>query len=127
MIQNQETNGNYKNKPIDKLTFVEKLELLVLDNLQNPQFSVEELAEKLNISRSSLHRKLKKDINKSVTEFIREVRIRRAIELMKTKKYNLDEICFFVGYNSHSYFTRSFKKIYGKTPKEFYDDLKSEM
>lgn len=111
-------------KSFDKLNFIEKMEFIILENLQNPQFSVEQLSERLNTSRSSLHRKLKKDTNQSVTEFIREMRLKKAIELMKTKKYNLDEIGFYVGYNSHSYFTRSFKKMYGKTPKEFYDELK---
>lgn len=121
------TNDTKSITAADKLSFIEKATIHVSQNLLNTQFSVTELSEKLNISRSSLHRKIKNDTNLSVTEFIRDIRMQKAIELMKEKKYNLDEIGYYVGFNSHSYFTRSFKKKYGKTPKEFYDDLKTEI
>lgn len=126
LVQNSDKNDATKNKNLDKLSFVEKLEFYTSENLQNPNFTVVELAEKLNLSRSSMHRRLKKEMGQSVTEFIRDVRMKRAIDLMKDKKLNLDEIGYYVGFNSHSYFTRSFKKKYGKTPKEFYEDIKAD-
>ncbi|MGQ1783650.1 hybrid sensor histidine kinase/response regulator transcription factor [Saccharicrinis sp. GN24d3] len=107
-----------------KYTFIEKVEILVLENLLNPQFSVGTLAEDLDISRSSLHRKVKQDSGLSITEFIRDIRMKKTIELMKENKYNLEEIGTYVGFNSHSYFARTFKKKYGKTPTEFYHDIK---
>ncbi len=114
------------NKSKKKLSFIEKAELIVQENLVNPQFNVGTLAEELDVSRSSLHRKIKMDSGLRVTEFIRDVRMKKTIELMKEGKYNLEEIGTYVGFNSHSYFARTFKKKFGKTPNEFYHDIKAD-
>ncbi len=106
-------------------SFIEKVELTVLENLLNPQFSVGHLAEKLDMSRSSLHRKVKIESGQSATEFIRDLRMKKTLELMKENKYSLEEIGTYVGFNSHSYFARTFKGKYGKTPKEIYNDIKA--
>lgn len=55
---------------------------------------------------------------------MRDIRLKFAINLMKTGNYNIDEIGTYVGFNSTSYFIRSFKKKYGKTPKEYYSEVK---
>jgi AraC-like DNA-binding protein len=78
-----------------------------------------------NISRSSLHRKIKTETKQSSTEFIRDVRLKYAIRLMNDDVYNMDEIAVLTGFNSTSWFNRSFKQKYGKTPKEYNNDLKN--
>ncbi len=80
------------------------------------------LANELNISRSSLHRKFKVQTNQSSTEFIRDVRLRYAIKMMSENIYNMDETAVLAGFNSTSWFNRSFKEKYGKTPKEYKSD-----
>lgn len=107
-----------------KETFEQKAKQIVEKNLQNPLFDIENLSTELGISRSSLHRKVKAATNLSPSEFIRDVRLNNAVKLMKSGKYNIDEIGTFVGFNSTSYFIRSFKKKYGQTPKEYYSKLK---
>jgi len=92
---------------------------VVEQNISNPDFSVEDLTNKLHLSRTHLHRKLTSLTNQSATEFIRSLRLKHAVELMKTGDYLVNEIGFAVGFNSHNYFSKSFKKQYGKTPSEF--------
>jgi len=105
-------------------SFSTRAQNIVVKNLRNSNFGVTEFATELNMSRSSLQRKIKAEINLSPTEFIRDIRLNKAIELMKSGAYNIDEIGSLVGFNSTSYFIRSFKKKYGKTPFAFQSELK---
>jgi signal transduction histidine kinase/ligand-binding sensor domain-containing protein/AraC-like DNA-binding protein len=100
-------------------TFIEKIEKIVEKNLQNQSFEITELASQIGTSRSSLQRKIKKTVNMSPSEFIREVRLKKAVELLKSGEYNIDEIAIIVGFNSTSYFIRSFKMKYEMTPTAF--------
>lgn len=109
--------------PADK-NLVNKSIRIIDRHLQDVNFSVETLAFELNISRTSLHRKIKALTNQSSSEFIRYIRLKKAIQLMKDGNYNIDEIGYAVGFNSHSYFTQSFKKQFGKTPSGYMNDLK---
>ena len=88
-------------------------------NIKNTEFTVEDLAKNLNLSRTHLHRKLKSLTNQSATEFIRNIRLKHAINLMKSGDYLINEIGFAVGFNSHNYFTKAFKKQFGLSPSEF--------
>ena len=92
---------------------------IIEKNITNTEFTVEDLAKNLNISRTHLHRKLKSLTNQSATEFIRNIRLKQAIKLMKSGDYLINEIGFAVGFNSHNYFTKAFKKEYGVSPTEF--------
>ena len=103
---------------IDKKLILKAAQIIEL-NISNTNFSVEILASELSLSRTTLHRKLKSLTNQSATEFIRYERLKHAVKLMKTGNYRMNEISFAVGFNSHNYFTTSFKKQYGMTPSEF--------
>ena len=92
---------------------------IVESNLTNFEFTVELLASELNLSRTHLHRKLKSLTGQSATEFIRYVRLKNAVKLLLHGKYKVNEIGYAVGFNSHNYFTKSFKKYYGMSPSEF--------
>lgn len=94
------------------IRFVEK-------NMTDEQLGIDTLANHLNLSRSTLHRKLKALTNKSATDFIRTIRLEYAARLLKNGNNNIDEVSAMAGFNSHSYFTRSFKEHFGKTPSEF--------
>ena len=103
---------------IDK-KMIEKAINTVEENISNCDFTVEDLAKNLNLSRTHLHRKLKSLTNQSATEFIRNIRLKRAVELMKSGDYRINEIGFAVGFNSHNYFTKAFKKQYEKSPSDY--------
>jgi len=103
---------------------IEKAGSIVEQHLNDNNFIVDHLAAKLNISTSSLYRKLKTLTNQSPTEFVRYIRLKKAIKLMTDGNTNVDEIGYAIGFNSHSYFTSSFRKQFGKTPSEYLHDLK---
>lgn len=92
---------------------------IVEDHLLDQNFSVEVLADELKISRATLHRKLKSLTDQSSTEFIRFVRLKKAMRMLKSGNYTIDEISYAVGFNSPSYFSQSFKRQFGKMPKEY--------
>ncbi len=94
------------------ISFVEK-------NLQDEQLDIELLAVHLNLSQSTLYRKLKALTGKSATDFIRTIRLEYAARLLKDGSYNIEEVSGMAGFNSHSYFSRSFKEHFGKTPSEY--------
>ncbi len=96
--------------------FLDKLTSTVLENLENEQFGVEELSDQVGISRSHLHRKLKLLKGKSVSQFIREVRLEEAMKLLRRNVATTSEIAYRVGFNSPGYFHRCFRSHYGYSP-----------
>jgi signal transduction histidine kinase/ligand-binding sensor domain-containing protein/AraC-like DNA-binding protein/AmiR/NasT family two-component response regulator len=91
----------------------------ILEHIQDTQLGVDSIAEVFNLSRVQVYRKIKALTGKTAVEFIRIVRLKKALELMETKKFTLSEIAYQSGFNSASYFTRSFKDEYGKAPSEY--------
>lgn len=104
--------------------FLKKLNNIIEEHLNNEAFDIEQLTSLIGISRSQLHRKLKNLTNYSTSEYIRIYRLEKAIELLKTGQYNIDEVAHVVGFTTHSYFSRSFKKHYNQSPKEYMAKLK---
>lgn len=99
--------------------FIEEILELANQNLQNPNFSVKWLAEKLNMSQATLYRRIKQSTDFSLVELIRGVRLKRAAELLKTKKYSVQEVAEMVGYNDIPTFRKHFVDFYGTTPSTF--------
>ena len=99
--------------------FLFKVKEIVEDNIDNDLFTIEELGDKLFMSRSQVHRKLKAITNQSATEFIRNYRLHRAADLLKQESGNVTEIAYQVGFSSQAYFSRSFQKLFGVSPTEF--------
>jgi len=96
--------------------FLKKLIDIIDINLENEQFGVSELASEIGLSRSQLHRKLQ-DINgKSTSQFIREYRLQRAMEMLKGNQFTASEISYRVGFSSPSYFNKCFHNLYGYPP-----------
>jgi AraC-like DNA-binding protein len=98
--------------------FLEKVIQAIHKNLSDTAFTVDHLAEALNMSRSSLHRKIKGISELTPNDFIQLVRLKKANELLQEGSYRINEICFLVGFGSSSYFSKSFKKQFGMSPKE---------
>jgi len=99
-------------------TFIEQAEAIILENLANEQFGVSELADAMNMSRSNLLRKIKKRTQLSASQFIRQVRLKEAMELLKEGSSTVSEISYQVGFGSTSYFIKCFRELYGYPPGE---------
>lgn len=95
---------------------LKKLESLIASNLSNEQFGVEYLANLVGISRSNLHRKLKKINGKSISRFIREYRLEEAKKILVEKDITTSEVFYRVGFGSLSYFSKCFKEYFGYPP-----------
>ncbi|MEM6347350.1 MAG: ATP-binding protein, partial [Bacteroidota bacterium] len=96
--------------------FLADAQQAISERMDDPQFSVELLAEALNLSRMQLYRKLKALTDHSPNKLIRTVRLRQAAKLLKSKQYNVSEITYMVGYNDLKSFREQFKKEYGVSP-----------
>ncbi len=99
--------------------FLEKLQLILDKELSNSEFSADNFATAISMSRMQLHRKLKSLLGVSATEFLRNERLKTAVELLKQGNGNISEIAYSVGFNDVSYFTKCFKEVYKVTPTEF--------
>ncbi len=99
--------------------FLRKLGEIVQENLQNPDFSMDDIVEMMNMSRSSFYRKIKGIMDVTPNDYIRIQRLKKAAELLSAKKDNVTEICYMVGFNSPSYFAKCFQKYYGVLPKDY--------
>jgi TolB-like protein/AraC-like DNA-binding protein len=98
--------------------FLSQLTAIVEKNIANEQFGVSELADEMNMSRSNLLRKVKKETNLSVSQLISQVRLKRGMELLKTSGLNVSEVSHEVGFGSTSYFIKCFREYYGYPPGE---------
>ena len=99
--------------------FIEKLYTIVHDNLGNSEFVVEDIAEQFNMSRASFYRKIKGVLDLTPNEYIRAERLKKAAQLLKEKIYKVNEVCYMVGFNSPSYFSKCFQQQFGVLPKDF--------
>ena len=99
--------------------FLTKMNEIIEENFSNSDLSVDFLAEKLCISRSGLFAKIKTLANITPNELIQLVRLKKAAALLCENKYRISEICYMVGFNNPSYFTKCFQKQFGMKPGEF--------
>lgn len=99
--------------------FLTKINELIEKNFSNSDFSVDMLAEQLCVSRSSLFVKIKDLAGMTPNELIQIVRLKKAAELLVTQTYRINEICYQVGFNNPSYFSKCFQKQFGILPKDF--------
>lgn len=108
-----------ENPQSENFSFLQKVCQLVEQNLSNLQLGVEFLCDELGLSSTHLYRKLKSVTHISANELIKRIRIHRAAAMLKTRRSNVSEIMHEVGFTSHSYFSKCFRKIYKVTPKTY--------
>lgn len=99
--------------------FLKKIITTVERYIENEQFSVDKLAEEANMSVSQLNRKLRALIDQPAGRLIRSMRLQRAADLLKKESGTIAEICYQVGYNDQTSFTRAFKKQFGDSPSKY--------
>jgi len=104
--------------------FLKKLTAVIEENIEDEELNISYIAAQLNMSHSTLYRKIKALTNLTANEFIRKVRINYAEQLMLTNQYNISEIMYQVGINSSSYFRQCFKDEFGMNPSEYVQKLR---
>jgi len=106
--------------------FLKKLTEVIEVNLEDEALNISKIAAQLNMSHSTLYRKIKALTDLTANEFIRKVRINFAEHLLLTGQYNISEIMYYVGINSSSYFRQCFKDEFGMNPSEYLQKLKED-
>lgn len=108
---------------------LQKLDGIIDQHLSDGEFSVEELASKMGYSRSHLHRLLDRACGKSISQYLREYRLEKAMLLLQEKRMNVSETAFNMGFGSASYFSKVFSEYFGYPPREveFKEDVHQEL
>jgi signal transduction histidine kinase/DNA-binding response OmpR family regulator len=104
--------------------FMEALLETIEAQLINPELDVEYLCSQLGMSRTRLYQKIKQITGQSIGEFVRTIRLKRAVHILLHEDVPFTEVMFRIGIQSQSYFTKAFKKEFGKTPTQFLQDAK---
>ncbi len=112
------TLNQYDQKMMNKLT------LILEQELSNPELNVDYIGRDLGFSRTGFYRKIKGLMDMSPIDFLRTYRLRKAAEMLQEGTLSLTEISDKTGFSSYSYFSKSFKKHFGVTPKEYLKNSK---
>ena len=104
--------------PHDK-QFIAQIMEYMEQEMDNPDLSIDTFAEQLGMSRSIFYKKLKSITGLAPIDFIREIRIKRAMQLIEGEAYNFSQIAYMVGFSDPKYFSRCFKKYAGVSPSEY--------
>lgn len=108
-----------KNTLMEKeLLFVDKFQEYVMDNITDNQLNVADIAKSMGLSRSQLYRKMKSLLGYSPNEYIRILRLKYAVKLLKTDN-QISDIAYQAGFSSASYFTKCFKDFYNESPTDY--------
>jgi signal transduction histidine kinase/DNA-binding response OmpR family regulator len=99
--------------------FMQRAIQVIESNIDNMNLGVDMMMHELGMSRTNLHRKLKSITGLATSEFIQDFRLRRAAQLIAKKADTISQISYQTGFSDQSYFTKCFKKKFGKTPSEF--------
>ncbi len=99
--------------------FIESVLLELEKNYTNADFKLEDLSNALNMSYSNIYRRFQSITNKTLVDFMRSLRLKKAAIILVKHNYTISEIAFNVGFNDPKYFSRCFKKEYDHTPKQF--------
>jgi YesN/AraC family two-component response regulator len=100
-------------------SFLAKLLDVMDKQMDNNTLTVDELVEEMGMGRTVFFNKLKTMTGMSPVEFIREMRIKRAAQLLEDRRYNITEVTYMVGMNDSRYFSKCFKNTYGVTPSDY--------
>lgn len=99
--------------------FINKFKAYIESNISNPELSVDDVAEQMDVSRVQLYRKIKSLTDYSPVELIKIIRLKYAVELLNTKTKKMAEVAYEAGFSSPSYFTKCFKEFYKESPTDY--------
>lgn len=98
--------------------FLEQVNNIILEHLSDTDFSIDQLAGKVNMSRSTLDRKIKGTTQLTTNDFIKLVRIKKAAQMLSEGNYKINEVCYITGFTSPSYFSKCFREQFGISPND---------
>jgi ligand-binding sensor domain-containing protein/signal transduction histidine kinase/CheY-like chemotaxis protein/AraC-like DNA-binding protein len=98
--------------------FMLKLLKYIDEHIADEDFGVSELASMIGMSKPVLYKKIRQLTNLSVNDFVKSIRLKKAMELFKLNRFTIYEVAYQVGFNDPKYFSREFKKQFGKSPRE---------
>jgi signal transduction histidine kinase/ligand-binding sensor domain-containing protein/DNA-binding response OmpR family regulator len=114
-------------KDTDKLSiesnFLNKAVKVIEDHLMDGSFNIEEFASKMNLSKTVLHRKFKLILGETPNVFIRNIRLRKAADMLEKTDLPISEIAYLTGFCQAHYFTKCFRDLYKVTPKNHRDNF----
>jgi signal transduction histidine kinase/ligand-binding sensor domain-containing protein/DNA-binding response OmpR family regulator len=122
-IQFEPTLTEIEKDPNTESAFIHKAIILVENNLQNSSFSIDNMVDELNMSQSTLYRKIKSLTGLSLTSFIRSIRLKKAAHLILIDDLNLSQIAYEVGFNDYKYFKISFEKQFNCLPSKYKEKM----
>jgi signal transduction histidine kinase/DNA-binding response OmpR family regulator len=99
--------------------FLQKLMTIIESELDNPDFDVTMIVEKIGMSKTVLYKKVNALINISIADLIKTVRLKKAALLLETNQISIAEVAFSVGFNDRKYFSKEFKKLFQMSPSEY--------
>jgi signal transduction histidine kinase/DNA-binding response OmpR family regulator len=100
--------------------FLEKAIQIIEENLSDSDFNQEIFCREIGMSKASLYRKINSLTNQSINEFVRNVRLKKAAEILRCgKQIHIAELAYRVGFSEPSYFTKKYREFFGLTPKEY--------
>lgn len=105
-----------------KAPWLQQAIALVEKNINNEQYSVEQLGNDLCMSRMTFYRKIQSATGQKPSEFMRTIRLRHAAELLRQDSMSISEISYATGFTSVSYFSRCFRSLYGVSPSQYVKD-----
>ncbi|MGL5682988.1 MAG: hybrid sensor histidine kinase/response regulator transcription factor [Marinifilaceae bacterium] len=111
--------------PTEQL-FIDKLTGLIENEIGNSELDVDFVATSLGMSRATLYRKAKGNLDMSIADFITLCRLKKGAKLLAENGYMISEVAYMVGFSTPSYFSRCFLKQFGITPKEFIDEKRKK-
>ncbi|GAA3954949.1 two-component regulator propeller domain-containing protein [Chitinophaga oryziterrae] len=111
--------------PVDEKFLKQALEIIE-KQIDNPEFSVDEFSKGMYMSRVTLYRKIHSLTGKSPLDFIRSIRLKRAVQLLDKSGMSISEIAYRVGFNDPKIFRKFFKEEFSITPSEYLANLKNK-
>ena len=114
----EEITGGIKNAKTSRCHYLATAAKEYIDKHYNEEISLEDVSKAVNLSPQYFSRFFKQETGENFIDYLTQVRINKAIELLKDKNHSIKEVCFMIGYNDPNYFSRIFKKVTGYSPSE---------
>lgn len=105
--------------------FLATITKIIEDEITNPDLNVNLLCEKSGYSLKQVYRRIKSLTGQTAVDYIRSVRLKKAAMLLLRKTFTVAEVMYMVGFNNHSYFSKRFQEMYGKSPRHYAGETKS--
>lgn len=99
--------------------FLGKLMKIIEEKMENPEFGVTALVNEIGMSQTVLYRKIKALTDLTIIDFIKSVRLKQAAQLLRQNQLSIAEVAYAVGFSDRKYFSKEFRKQFGKAPSDY--------